>query len=359
MKILHCADLHLDSALNTHLSSGQAGIRRNELLLRFVSMVEYAAEHEVRLVLIAGDLFDSPQISQKTGHVIVETIRRYPHMDFLYLKGNHDESALPYGEDKPENLKLFQGVGGSYRYGKVVVTGLNQNDYAAKLKLNPEDTNLVMMHGQVLESGKTGTDGHMIRLADLSNHNIDYLALGHIHSFRKEKLGKRGIYCYSGCLEPRGFDETGDKGFVIVTIDPEEAVGYKAEAEFIPYATRHAYVVEVDISKAENMPQICECMDQALEFAKSEDMVKVILTGERKMEVQVPLQYLEQKYAPHYFALRMEDATDTVMDYETIEKEDSLKGTFLRLVMQDQTIEDKQREEIMRLGIRALSGEEL
>ena len=33
-----------------------------------------------------------------------------------------------------------------------------------------------------------------------------------IHKYKKEKLDNRGVYCYSGCLEGRGFDECGEKG---------------------------------------------------------------------------------------------------------------------------------------------------
>ena len=51
--------------------------------------------------------------------------------------------------------------------------------------------------------------------------NIDYLALGHIHSYKCHKLDKRGVYCYSGCLEGRGFDECGDKGFVLLETEED------------------------------------------------------------------------------------------------------------------------------------------
>ena len=74
------------------------------------------------------------------------------------------------------------------------------------------------MHGQ--ESDTDAKDkAEIINLKQLKNKNIDYLALGHIHTYKQSKLDNRGTYCYSGCLEGRGFDECGEKGFVLLNIE--------------------------------------------------------------------------------------------------------------------------------------------
>ena len=45
MKMIHCADLHLDAKMKTHLDGMQAKERRLELLGTFGRLVSYAAEH--------------------------------------------------------------------------------------------------------------------------------------------------------------------------------------------------------------------------------------------------------------------------------------------------------------------------
>ena len=77
----------------------------------------------------------------------------------------------------------------------------------------------------------------------MKNKNIDYLALGHIHSFEKEPLDKRGVYCYSGTLEGRGFDECGDKGFVLLDVNDN-----KITSEFVKFAKRTLHELVYDIS---------------------------------------------------------------------------------------------------------------
>ena len=58
MKIIHCADLHLDSNMTSNLTSEKARERKRELLLTFHRMIQYAADNDVRAILISGDLFD-------------------------------------------------------------------------------------------------------------------------------------------------------------------------------------------------------------------------------------------------------------------------------------------------------------
>ena len=55
----------------------------------------------------------------------------------------------------------------------------------------------------------------------------------------------RDRYCYSGCLEGRGFDECGQKGFVVLDIDDEKLT---AGFSFVPFAYRSLYTLYVDVT---------------------------------------------------------------------------------------------------------------
>ena len=57
MKILHTADIHLDSPFSS-LDPKKSEERRDELRDAFENMMKYAKESGVEIVLIAGDLFD-------------------------------------------------------------------------------------------------------------------------------------------------------------------------------------------------------------------------------------------------------------------------------------------------------------
>ena len=155
MKIVHCADLHLDSKMTANLTKEQARERKKEILRTFTRMVEYAAKNGVRAILIAGDLFDTRNISAMARNTVRDMICTHPEIDFLYLRGNHDsDNFLSTIEEIPENLLLFGEEWTAYRYGNVVITGMELNERNPvtaynSLVLGHDDYNIVTLHGQL------------------------------------------------------------------------------------------------------------------------------------------------------------------------------------------------------------------
>ena len=101
MKIIHCADLHLDSKMTANLSKEQAKERKNEILRTFTRMVDYAKKNNVKVVLIAGDMFDTRNVSAMARNTVRDVITQNPEIDFLYLKGNHAEVLWLSGGSLP------------------------------------------------------------------------------------------------------------------------------------------------------------------------------------------------------------------------------------------------------------------
>ena len=354
MKIIHCSDLHLDSKMETNLSKEKAKERKNEILLTFEKMVEYAKQNDVEIVIIAGDLFDKKNISVKAKRIVKNQIILNQEIDFIYLRGNHDEDLfLEDDEDLPTNLKIFNDKNWTtYRYKNVVVTGiefgkLDSYNIYNSLILEKNDVNIVVMHGQ--ESKRNVKDKtEIINLKELKNKNIDYLALGHIHKFKQDKLDNRGIYCYSGCLEGRGFDECGEKGFVLLEIEDG-----KIKTEFIKIAKRQLHEVKIDITGVTENYEIEQKIEEKIKDISKEDLVKIILTGKVEAGITKDIDYLIKKYEDRFYFLKMYDETTLNIDYMKHQNDASLKGEFIRLVLQ-QDLSDEEKGKIINTGIRAL-----
>ena len=94
MKIIHCADLQLDSKMTANLSKEQAKERKMEILRTFSRMVEYAKNNQVKAIIIAGDLFDTRTVSATARNLVRDMINQNSDIDFLYLKGNHDYDSF-------------------------------------------------------------------------------------------------------------------------------------------------------------------------------------------------------------------------------------------------------------------------
>lgn len=110
MKLIHCSDLHLDSKMEA-LPPHKAKERGSEILLSFEGMVAFAKKNGVSAVMIAGDMFDTQRVSPATVSFVLDAMRRAEGIDFLYLRGNHDESRFAFaGRDRAFRLPAFWGI---------------------------------------------------------------------------------------------------------------------------------------------------------------------------------------------------------------------------------------------------------
>lgn len=364
MKIIHCADLHLDSKLNANLTGQKKRERKAELLNTFTRMIDFAVENDVRAVIIAGDLFDTVNVSVTAQNTVKAAIINNPSIDFYYLKGNHDaDGFLGRLESIPDNLKLFHDTWTAYELGeKISLSGVeltedNRGLIYGSLVLDNDKINIVVLHGQESTSQSKGKEV-TISIPDLKNKGIDYLALGHIHSYKKETLDRRGIYCYPGCLEGRGFDECGEHGFVLLEIDEDKK---DVSAAFIPFAKRMLHTIEADITGCGTTTDIAERVKQVLdaEDIPDRDFVKLVLTGSVDVECEKDINVLLKKFEDDFYFLKIYDETRLAVDFAMFQHDESLKGEFVRHVMGDAALSFEMKAEIIRCGIFALAGEEI
>ena len=360
MRIIHCADLHLDSKMESNLDKEQALTRRSELIETYERMVDYAVSNQVRAILISGDLFDKTHIRKDVKKRVVERIVSNPEIDFYYLKGNHDRcDFMEAGIDEiPENFHMFNDAGWtSYTCDDVVITGIeisgaNASTLPQRLVLDSANVNIVMLHGQ--QSDYEGKDGaEIINTTALKGKFIDYLALGHIHKYMYQQLDDRGVYCYPGCLEGRGFDETGDKGFMLLEIEDGHI-----ESEFIPFAKRRLHEIEVKVTADMDVQATINRAKNLLYDVDPQDLIKFVITGERELDDELDIFRFVRAFENKYFFVKCYDRTKTLIDYDSFQYDKSLKGEFVRLV-QAQDMDEDEKAKIIELGIKAIMGEDI
>lgn len=366
MRIIHCADLHLDSAMRANLDPIKRKERKLELLDTYCNMVKWAEENGVSAILIAGDLFDSAVVSKTTMNAFLRQIVSHPQIDFYYLRGNHDATGLLTGNDVPPNLHFFDDTwtkyvlnresGGNLVLNGIEFNGFNHDRLYETLSLNVRDFNLVMMHGQTTKYNM-GDKTEYITLERLKNLGIDYLALGHVHAHVEEPLDGRGVYCFSGCLEGRGFDECGEHGFMLLEIDEGTL---RWTREFIPFARRTLYTVEVDISDCMQSDEIISKVRAALSDGgySADSLVKIILTGQVDLACEKDLDYILHAFEHDFYVVKLYDDTKLLVDFRMYAFDESLKGEFVRNVLAAD-LSDDEKGEIIHYGLRALGGEEI
>ena len=351
MRIVHTSDIHLGSALTARLSAAKIRERRAELLHTFERCVDEAVYLGAKIFIIAGDLFDTERVTRSIKEAVVSVISRAPSIDFLYLPGNHERLALFDGSvDIPENLKLFSEDWTYFDYGYVTVAGRSElsADMFSTLSLDRDKKNIVVLHGSLADR----TSSESIGIRDAADLGIDYLALGHYHSYSKTDIDTRGAAVYSGTLEGRGFDETGKCGFALIDTD-----GVSLNYRFTPFAKREHRIIEVDISEAEERRDTDGLVAAALATVPASDIVRIVLTGRHAPELFADTESILYRYSDKYYHLEIKDESRIRIDPEEYRYDKSLKGEFIRLVLSREDLSDGQKDRIIMTGLGALMGD--
>ena len=344
MKMIHCGDIHLESPLSTNFDHATALKRRNELLVSFVRMVKYAADNSISAVLIAGDIFDTPEVSRETLAIVMACIIKNPAITFVYLPGNHEKDVLLKAfSERPANLKVFSADQKMFIVENVVVAHAERPEELPQLY--PGDMNIVMYHGEMNEG----------RIKAWAGKNINYMALGHYHSYSEGIIDARGTYCYSGCLEGRGFDECGPKGFVLLDFENNNLNRY-----FIPSAVRTIHEIIIDVTNLKGIEKIDEEIEKRVDDLSREDMLKIVLKGSYLAGDSINTDFLQQRYNSMFFAVRV-DASGIKLDMpeKDYRLDKSLKGEFIRQVMSSTELSEAQKQIVVDMGLHALAGERI
>ena len=322
--------------------------RAREVRASFERMISYAKREGIDTILLAGDVFDNDRPFKKDKEFFYSAVRRNSEITFFYLRGNHDGNES-YTEEI-ENLKTFNSTWTSYTLGwNVVLSGIemdrnNALSMYSTLNLDPDNLNIVMLHGQAGES----SGENKINLLRLKNKGIDYLALGHVHTQGKKAIDERGVSVYSGCLEGRGFDETGKKGFMVYDTDTKEV-------NFVPFAYRTIEEIDIDISGTQDGYGAAQKIKSEIHIDEK-NLLRLNLVGEIDFVDETLAADVEKYISDICYFVSVKDKTRLKIDYSAFRDSLSLKGEFVRLVS-GEDLDDEDRQKILDIGMKALSGE--
>lgn len=351
MVLFHCADLHLGSPMQEITPEEARSLRQTELRAAFGRLADEAEREGAVAVLLSGDVFDKERPGKKDKEFFYATVKAHPNVDFLYLKGNHDCLAA-YTEDLP-NLKLFGGEWQYYTYANVRIAGLelgSENCEACYRTYRPDPAlrNIVMLHGMLGDA--TGPD--CVDRRKLSGLGIDYVALGHVHSYREEKIDSRCTAVYAGCLEGRGYDEPGEKGYVRL-----ETTESGILSRFVPFAARRVVLYEADVTGLGDIYGVYRRV-KTESGARPEDMLRTVLCGTVESSASGMAAELEALLRGDYLSVSVRDKTRVRLNPGDYENDISLRGEFIRGVTENTDLSEEQKQEILACGLRVLRGEE-
>lgn len=359
VKVVHTADLHLDSAF-VGLSEADARARRAGQRKLLNEIVEIANEAEADLLLLAGDILDGGHAYADTAEVLSAGLRKCRARVFLAC-GNHDpfDAASPLRSVTfSDNVHVFR----SETVESVELPELNCVVHGAGFsKANcetpilegfsaPRDgkVHILLLHGECTEGG---SGNNPIRKRDLERSGVQYAALGHVHKRSEVQYAGKTAYAYPGCPEGRGFDECGRKGVLVGTVDTD-----RVAMRFLPIAG--PVYEEKTLKLSENEP-VLEQLSALLPERDENLHLRVTLVGGSD---GIDREALTRALSHRVAKLVLKDRTRPKRSVWDGEDEQSLKGAFLRRLHDAFDAADGDaRETILRaavLGVAALEDRE-
>lgn len=322
LKLLHSADWHLDSSF-TQFSPEQRQYLRRELSAIPQKVVTLAQREGCQALLLAGDLFDG--IPSADTVALLKRALESAAMPVFISPGNHDfcGPGSPWLEETwPDNVCIFTG-GLSYLdvpelQLRVYGAGYQSMDCAGLLEgfqtREGPRYQVALLHADPVTKGSPYCP---ITAAQVKSSGLAYLALGHIHKAGAFHSGDT-LAAWPGCPMGRGWDETGDKGVCLVSLEDT------AQVRAISLDGPRFFDIHLDTAG-----DPLHALEAVLPPAETQDFYRITLTGDGPVDTGTLLSAF-----PRLPNLTLVDETQAPLDIWETAGEDSLEGTYFRLLRQ-------------------------
>ncbi len=322
IKLLHSADWHLDSPIQGR--TPQQTQLLHQALLRLPQQIAATAMAQgCDLMLLSGDLFDGPASAESIA--ALRTALEEVRIPVFIAPGNHDPlNSVWSSHIWPDNVHIFTGS----TIESIVPEGLNCRIYGAAfagaespsmLKEFRADCSeqyaIGILHGDPTQANSPYCP---ITADQVASSNLDYLALGHIHKGDSFHAGKT-LCAWPGCPMGRGYDELGEKGVLIVTLDSQ------VQARFLSLDTPRFYDLECDVQA-----DAAAALERMLPAVGNSDFYRITLIGE---SAPLDLDALA-KQLDRFPNLTLRDRTVPPLDIWGSAGEDSLEGIYFDMLRQ-------------------------
>lgn len=342
MKILHSADLHLDTPF-TGRSDDQVRLLRRSLLQIPGKLAELCRREQCDMMLLSGDLFDGPWTADSLN--ALRSALEEAAVPVFISPGNHDfcDRNSPYlTELWPKNVHIFTAP----EIRSVVVDALDCRVYGAGYRSmdcgsllknfraeGHERYHIGVLHGDPTQINSPYCPVTSVQVRESGLH---YLAMGHIHKSGSFRSGET-LCAWPGCPMGRGYDEQDIKGCMIATIDD------LAHVRFIPLDTPRFYDYEI-AAGADALSTI-----RSLLPAVGDDcFYRITLTGE---SAPLDLNALTAAFAC-FPNLELRDRTMPPKDIWGSADADSLEGVYFRHLKAAMEDADEETRKTLTLAAR-------
>ncbi len=370
-RILHFADLHLDSSFaSIGMTSSEATRRREELRAALRRIVDLALELDVDAVTVGGDLYEHDRVTRDTGHFIAGQFERLAPKPVMVAPGNHDRyvpDSLYRRLDWPANVRIFDALdwAPATAGSDLVVWGAAHNGPAVRdnllrsLRLEASERAIALLHGSDMSAVPEGKATHCpFDASDVEQSGAAFVLLGHYHSMRLSPTCSPR-YGYPGSPEPLGFDEEGPHYVLLLAVEGDDVSAEPIQINEVSYRAER-----VDVEGMSTSDQVRESIASLSgSDARSPDIVRVVLSGQAEPDLDINVEGLLATTVQRFRHLDIIDETHASFNLDELSEEATTRGSFVRLMQAKIDAapgsERQLLENALRHGLRAFAGQEV
>ncbi len=308
-RFIHSADWQLGARFTQFGASGRS--LREARLITLEKALGLARKEAVDAFIIAGDLFEDNQVDESLVAAVEELFRGHASVPIFVLPGNHDPFAGPDSVwhrkpflSLPSHIRLLTDPGATDLGGVFLLASPLQQklstidpslrfvELAASLPAN--SIKIGVTHGALAIEGKHQPNDFPIALDAASRAGLDYLAIGHWHSWLADTDGGRIVM--PGTPEPDRFGSDGAGNVALVEISDH---GQPPRVQAIPVGTLAWHSLPFDFLSAEASRSSLDAGLAELAHGAGRTVLRVTLTGNASpAEIASIRAWLEPALAP-------------------------------------------------------------
>ena len=360
MRIVHFSDLHLDSPFAWAGATGEAARQRRQALRdTLVRIVDLTRTVNADALFCGGDLYEHEYFRPDTAEFLKHTFADLAPLPIYVAPGNHDwygPQSLYAQVDWSENVHVFREASlrevelsnGLWLWGAAHLGPANTGNFLNGFRVEHSGIHVALFHGAertwFAEQG-IGKQPH----APFDAHEIETAGLAHafLGHYHRPKDGE--FHTYPGNPDPLEFGEDGERGAIVATIGPEGRI----ERERHRVAVSEVHDLELDVTGFTTQQQILNWLEA--EAASLSGFARLTVRGEIASTIDLHEGDLRDRLNGFEAVQIAFDDLRPTHDMDSIRQEPTVRGQFVRDVLDSDLGEDEKRRVVVT-GLRALDG---
>jgi exonuclease SbcD len=336
VKFFHCADIHLDAPFREYGKGSYGDTRRRDIRDAFLNILKRVKTEKADFLLISGDLYEHGSVCKSTMEWLYMVLSEVG-VPIVIIPGNHDpyilnswyknwEWPLNVSVLSPDNPSLTLENFDVHIYG-IGFSNFKEGKPDLSTVLPPKENffNILMFHG-TLDMDFADNYYKPVTSKELESLGYDYYALGHFHNIRDDYPLKNAYN--PGSPEPLGFDETGVHGAFIVTANKAQNTT-SLNVEKFDTAIRVYHDEDLNITGCKTLEEVkMRILGRLESLNRDRDITRINLKGRTELSLEADM--LTSLFSEDWLYLKINDDTQKSFDIESLEKDLSLKGAFVR-----------------------------